>query len=164
MLNKFITMRLELTITLMLDSFWANSRRRHSVNAVSADLLQAYAGEIGRSEARGNHFKPHTSLILTMQPLSIPNIISFIRCRNNFFSLPLKYLPLFFINCRIFLVIHDKPSTLTSRVFLSSCMPPLMLDQFMLRLALFIKMSTLPRFFSIHSNALSISFGRLKSH
>ncbi|KYQ46316.1 hypothetical protein ALC60_00115 [Trachymyrmex zeteki] len=58
----------------MLDSFWANSRRRHSLSAVNADLLAAYAGERGRSEARGNHFNPHTSLTLMIQPLSISNI------------------------------------------------------------------------------------------
>lgn len=82
-----------LTITLMLDSFFgnslANSTRRHSVSAVSADLLQAYAGEIGmfnRSEVRGNHFKPHMSLILTMQPLSIPDVIYRLLSDVEFFS------------------------------------------------------------------------------
>lgn len=78
MLNKFVMVRLEVTynhfdVGLVLGQF-----QTHSVNAVSADLLQAYAGKIDRSEARGNHFRRHTSLILTMQPLSIPNIISFI--------------------------------------------------------------------------------------
>jgi len=58
--------------SLMLDSVWANSRRRHSVNADSADLLQAYAREIDWSEAGGNYFQPDISLILMMQPLSIP--------------------------------------------------------------------------------------------
>lgn len=62
-----------LTIILMLDSFCANSNRRDSVNVVNADLLEAYAGEMGRSVARGKLLRPHMSLILTMAPLSSPN-------------------------------------------------------------------------------------------
>lgn len=61
----------------MLDSFCANSKRRDSVKVVNADLLEAYAGEMGRSEARGKLLIPDISLILTMAPLSSPIIISY---------------------------------------------------------------------------------------
>lgn len=34
-----------LTITLTLNSFYVNSKRKDSVNVVKADLLKAYVGE-----------------------------------------------------------------------------------------------------------------------